>query len=31
MTRIRKVRGVVAVHDELSYPPAERSVAGLYF
>jgi CBS domain-containing protein len=31
MTRIRKVRGVVAVHDELSYPPPERSVAGLYF
>ena len=31
MTRIRKVRGVVAVHDELSYPPAERSIAGLYF
>jgi CBS domain-containing protein len=31
MTRIRKVRGVVAVHDELAYPPPERSIAGLYF
>jgi hypothetical protein len=31
MTRIRKIRGVVAVRDELSYPPAERSIAGLYF
>jgi CBS domain-containing protein len=29
--KIRHVRGVVAVRDELSYPPAERSVAGLYF
>ena len=31
VTKIRQVRGVVAVRDELSYPPAERSVAGLYF
>jgi CBS-domain-containing membrane protein len=31
MTRIRNVQGVVAVRDELSYPPAERSIAGLYF
>jgi len=31
VTKIRHVRGVVAVRDELSYPPAERSVAGLYF
>jgi CBS domain-containing protein len=27
--KIRHVRGVVAVRDELSYPPAERSIAGL--
>jgi CBS domain-containing protein len=31
VAKIRGVRGVVAVRDELSYPPAERSVAGLYF
>ena len=31
VAKIRSVRGVVAVRDELSYPPAERSVAGLYF
>ena len=30
MTRIRNVQGVVAVRDELSWPP-ERSIAGLYF
>jgi len=30
VTRIRRVQGVVAVRDELSYPPSERSVAGLY-
>jgi CBS-domain-containing membrane protein len=30
VTRIRHVQGVVAVRDELSYPPPERSVAGLY-
>ena len=30
-TRIRHVQGVVAVRDELAYPPPERSVAGLYF
>ena len=30
-TRIRHVRGVVAVHDELAYPPPDRSPAGLYF
>jgi CBS domain-containing protein len=29
--KIRHVRGVVAVRDELSYPPAERSIAGLPF
>jgi CBS domain-containing protein len=29
--RIRRVQGVVAVRDELAYPPAEREVAGLYF
>jgi CBS domain-containing protein len=29
--RVRHVRGVVAVRDELAYPPAEQSVAGLYF
>ncbi len=28
--RIRRVQGVVAVRDKLAYPPAERSVAGLY-
>ena len=31
VAKIRHVRGVVVVRDELSYPPAERSVAGLYF
>ena len=31
MNRIRHVQGVVAVRDELSYPPAERSIAGVYF
>ena len=31
VTRIRHVQGVVAVLDELAYPPPERSVAGLYF
>jgi CBS-domain-containing membrane protein len=29
--KVRHVRGVVAVRDELAYPPQERSVAGLYF
>ena len=29
--KIRHVQGVVAVRDELAYPPPERSVAGLYF
>lgn len=31
MNRIRHVQGVVAVRDELRYPPAERSIAGVYF
>ena len=31
VSKIRQVRGVVAVDDKLAYPPAERSVAGLYF
>jgi CBS-domain-containing membrane protein len=31
VARIRRVQGVVAAADELSYPPPERSVAGLYF
>jgi CBS domain-containing protein len=31
MNRIQHVQGVVAVRDELSWPPAERSIAGLYF
>ena len=31
VNKIRHVRGVVAVRDELAYPPAEQSVAGLYF
>jgi CBS domain-containing protein len=30
VTRIRRVQGVVAVRDELNYPPPERSIAGLY-
>jgi CBS domain-containing protein len=29
--RIRHVSGVVAVRDELSWPPPERSIAGFYF
>jgi CBS domain-containing protein len=29
--RVRHVQGVVAVRDELTYPPSERSVAGLHF
>ena len=31
VAKIRQVRGVVAVRDELTYPPAERSIAGLPF
>jgi len=31
VARIRRVQGVVAVDDELAYPPPERSVVGLYF
>jgi CBS-domain-containing membrane protein len=31
VTRMRHVQGVVAVRDKLAYPPAERSIAGLYF
>jgi CBS domain-containing protein len=31
VTKIRRVRGVVAVDDKLAYPPSERSVAGVYF
>jgi CBS-domain-containing membrane protein len=31
LTRIRHVQGVVAVRDELAYPPPERKIAGLYF
>jgi CBS domain-containing protein len=31
VNRIRQVRGVVAVRDELAYPPADRSIKGLYF
>jgi CBS domain-containing protein len=31
VTKIRHVQGVVAVDDQLAYPPPERSVAGLYF
>ena len=31
VTKIRHVIGVVAVRDELTYPPPERSIAGLYF
>ena len=30
VNRIRQVRGVVAIRDHLVYPPAERSIAGLY-
>lgn len=29
--RVRHVQGVVAVRDELAYPPPDRPVAGLYF
>jgi len=29
--RVRHVQGVVAVRDELAYPPPEREIAGLYF
>ena len=29
--KIRHVQGIVAVHDELAYPPAEASFAGLRF
>jgi CBS-domain-containing membrane protein len=28
---IRNVQGVVAVRDELAYPPSDRHIAGLYF
>jgi CBS domain-containing protein len=31
VNKIRHVRGVVAVRDDLVYPPAERPIAGLYF
>jgi CBS domain-containing protein len=31
MTRIRNITGVVAVRDELDWPPPERSIAGIYF
>jgi CBS-domain-containing membrane protein len=31
VNRIRHVQGVVAVRDELAYPPSEHSIAGLYF
>ena len=31
VTKIRHITGVVAVRDELTYPPPERSIAGLYF
>ncbi|HYB17160.1 MAG TPA: CBS domain-containing protein [Streptosporangiaceae bacterium] len=31
VNKIRQVRGVVAVRDELVYPPADRSIAGLYY
>ena len=30
MTRIRNITGVVAVRDELDWPPPERSIAGIY-
>ena len=30
VTRIRHVQGVVAVRDEMVYPPSERSITGLY-
>jgi CBS domain-containing protein len=31
VAKLRHVQGVVAVRDELSYPPPERLIAGLYF
>jgi CBS domain-containing protein len=31
MNRIRHVTGVVTVRDELTWPPPERSIAGIYF
>jgi CBS domain-containing protein len=31
MNRIRHVTGVVTVRDELTWPPPERSIAGVYF
>jgi len=31
LTKIRHVQGVVAVRDELTYPPSDRLIAGLYF
>jgi len=31
VTKLRHVQGVVAVRDELTYPPSERLIAGLYF
>jgi CBS-domain-containing membrane protein len=31
VTKVRHVQGVVAVRDELTYPPSERLIAGLYF
>jgi CBS-domain-containing membrane protein len=31
VTRIRHLQGVVAVRDELAYPPSERPIAGQYF
>jgi CBS-domain-containing membrane protein len=31
VTKIRHVQGVVAVRDQLAYPPPDRPIAGLYF
>jgi CBS-domain-containing membrane protein len=31
VTRIRHLRGVVAVRDELTYPPSDQPIAGQYF
>jgi CBS-domain-containing membrane protein len=31
VARIRHVQGVVAVRDELAYPPPERKIVGVYF
>ncbi len=31
VTKVRHIQGVVAVRDQLAYPPPERSVAGLHF